>query len=101
MGSLACRSARRSSASRRSPAITGAEIQAIVEGAVRQLFYQGKPLALMLADFLAARERIIPLYVRDTERVLAMENRAKGISEPVSSPDDSIWAPVATSLWGD
>ncbi len=30
-----------------------------------------------------------------------MENRAKGIAESASSVDQSEYAPVATSLWGD
>ena len=53
------------------------------------------------ADFMAARRLITPLYVRDTERVLAMANRAKGVAEPASCPDDSVFAPVAMNLWGE
>jgi SpoVK/Ycf46/Vps4 family AAA+-type ATPase len=80
---------------------TGAEIRAIVENAARKCFHQGREILLELDDLLAARELITPLYIRDTERVLAMENRAKGIAESASSIDQSEYAPVATSLWGD
>jgi hypothetical protein len=80
---------------------TGAEIRAIVETAVKKCFHQGREILLELEELLAARELITPLYIRDTERVLAMENRAKGIAEPASSLDTSEYAPVATSLWGD
>ena len=48
-----------------------------------------------------ARKTITPLYVRDTERILAMENRAKYVSEPASSPDRSIFAPPDVDLWGE
>lgn len=80
---------------------TGAEIRAIVEASARKCFHQGREILLELEELLAARELITPLYIRDTERVLAMENRAKGIAEPASSLDTSEYAPVATSLWGD
>ena len=48
-----------------------------------------------------ARSLITPLYLRDTERVLAMENRARFVSEPSSSPDNSVFAPPQTNLWGE
>jgi ATP-dependent 26S proteasome regulatory subunit len=80
---------------------TGAEIQAIVENAVRQRFYNGLTMQLSLDDLLAAADKITPLFSRDTERVLAMQNRAKGVCEPVSSPDHSVFAPAAVNLWGE
>ena len=80
---------------------TGAEIQAIVENAVRQRFYDGLEIQLTLDDLLAAVDKITPLFTRDTERVLAMANRAKGVCEPVSSPDNSVFAPAEVNLWGE
>ncbi|MGB5770509.1 MAG: AAA family ATPase, partial [Crocosphaera sp.] len=80
---------------------TGAEIQSIVENAVRQRFYQGLEIQLTLDDLLSATAKITPLFSRDTERVLAMANRAKGVCEPVSSPDHSVFAPAAVNLWGE
>ena len=80
---------------------TGAEIQAIVENAVRQRFYDGLEIELTLDDLLAATDKITPLFTRDTERVLAMANRAKGVCEPVSSPDNSVFAPACVNLWGE
>jgi ATP-dependent 26S proteasome regulatory subunit len=81
---------------------TGAELQALVEIAAKNKFYQGvDSLQLDLDDFLVARSSITPLYVRDTERVLAMENRARFVSEPTSTVDNSIFAPPETNLWGE
>jgi hypothetical protein len=42
-----------------------------------------------------------PLYYRDIERILAIENRAKTLCEPASSPDTSKYAPPEVSLWGE
>jgi hypothetical protein len=58
-------------------------------------------LRLSLDDFLNARSQITPLYHRDSERLLAMENRARFFAEPASEPDTSEYAPVSFSLWGD
>ena len=81
---------------------TGAELQALVEKAAKTKFYTGvDSLTLNLDDFLQARSLITPLYLRDTERVLAMENRARFVSEPSSSPDNSVFAPPQTNLWGE
>ncbi len=81
---------------------TGAELEAIVEIAAKHKFYQGvDSIQLDLEDFLEARSNITPLYLRDTERVLAMENRARHVSEPASSPDNSLFAPPETNLWGE
>jgi hypothetical protein len=46
-------------------------------------------------------EEIIPLFVRDTDRILRIENIAKGVAMPCSSPDSSIYAPPLTTLWGN
>ncbi len=81
---------------------TGAELQALVEKAAKTKFYTGvDSITLNLDDFLQARSLITPLYIRDTERVLAMENRARFVSEPSSSPDHSVFAPPQTNLWGE
>ncbi|MGB7443035.1 MAG: AAA family ATPase, partial [Coleofasciculaceae cyanobacterium] len=80
---------------------TGAEIRSIIESAARKLFHQGLPLVIGLSELLEQREGMIPLYARDTERVLAMENRAKYVAEPASSLDQSVFAPPVTSYWGD
>ena len=81
---------------------TGAELQAVVELAAKHKFYQGvDSLHLDFDDFLLARSLITPLYLRETERVLAMENRARFVSEPSSSVDHSVFAPPETNLWGE
>ncbi len=80
---------------------TGAEIQSIVENAARQCFYQGQKIELTIDDLLKAKQKIVPLFTRDPERVLAMANRAKGVCEPVSSPDHSVFAPSPVNLWGE
>jgi SpoVK/Ycf46/Vps4 family AAA+-type ATPase len=80
---------------------TGAEIRTIVEMAAKQRFYEEGTINLQLEHLIAARRLITPLYVRDTERVLAMENRARGVAEPASSPDTSAFAPVSLNLWGE
>jgi hypothetical protein len=46
------------------------------------------------------RQQITPLFMRDTDRILRIENIAKGVATPCSSPDDSIFAPPVTTLWG-
>lgn len=53
-----------------------------------------------LKELLEERERIFPLYVRDTDRVLAIENQSRYVSEPSSSPDTSEYAPPLTTYWG-
>jgi ATP-dependent 26S proteasome regulatory subunit len=80
---------------------TGAELARIVEKAARALFYQGRQMKIGLVELLEQREIMIPLYVRDTDRILAIENRAKYISQPASSPDKSEFAPTITSYWGN
>lgn len=81
---------------------TGAELREIVILAAKEQFYRGcQQIQLGLSDFLEARTKVKPLYLRDTERVLAMENRAKGVAESASSMDNSIFAPANLTLWGD
>jgi ATP-dependent 26S proteasome regulatory subunit len=80
---------------------TGAELARIVEKAARALFYQGREMEIGLQELLEQREMMVPLYVRDTDRILAIENRAKYICQPASSADTSEFAPVITSFWGE
>lgn len=80
---------------------TGAELARMIEKAARALFYQGREMEIGLQELLQEREMMVPLYVRDTDRILAIENRAKYICQPASSTDTSEFAPVITSFWGD
>jgi len=80
---------------------TGAELSTMVEKAARRLFHQGKEIQINLEELLAIRQEIIPLFVRDTDRILRIENIAKGVAMPCSSPDSSIYAPPLTTLWGN
>jgi SpoVK/Ycf46/Vps4 family AAA+-type ATPase len=80
---------------------TGAELSTMVEKAARRLFHQGKDIQINLEELLAIRQEIIPLFVRDTDRILRIENIAKGVATPCSSPDSSIYAPPLTTLWGN
>jgi hypothetical protein len=73
----------------------------MVEKAARLLFHQGKDIQINLEELLAIRQEIIPLFVRDTDRILRIENIAKGVAMPCSSPDSSIYAPPLTTLWGN
>lgn len=79
---------------------TGAELSTMVEKAARRLFHQGKEIQINLEEMLAIRQEIIPLFARDTDRILKIENIAKGVATPCSSPDVSIYAPPLTTLWG-
>ncbi|WP_414620872.1 AAA family ATPase [Calothrix sp. CCY 0018] len=80
---------------------TGAELARIVEKAARKLFHQGLIMNIGLGELLEQREKMVPLYVRDTDRILAIANRAKYFAQPASSEDTSEFAPVITSFWGD
>ncbi|MCV3212397.1 AAA family ATPase [Plectonema radiosum NIES-515] len=88
---------------------TGAELAQMVEktarcsfrAASRSLFYQGREMQIGLGELLEQRSLMVPLYVRDTDRILAIENRAKYICQPASSTDTSEFAPVITSFWGE
>jgi len=80
--------------------LTGAELSILVEKAARQLFHQGEKIEINLEHLLAIRKEITPLFVRDTDRILKIENIAKGVASPCSSPDSSIYAPPETTLWG-
>lgn len=85
---------------------TGAEIQACAENAARNIFHKmnktnPQPIKIELNHLLEARSSITSLFSRDPERVLAMENRAKYVATPASSPDESSFAPPLNSYWGD
>ncbi len=80
---------------------TGAELARIVEKAARKLFHQGRPVKIGLQELLEQREAITPLYVRDSDRVLAIENEARYVAQPASSEDTSLYAPPIQSFWGD
>ncbi|MDY6899972.1 MAG: AAA family ATPase, partial [Cyanobacteriota bacterium] len=80
---------------------TGAELAQIVQKAARSKFHQGQKMEIGLHELLEQRELIVPLYVRDTDRILAIANRAKYITQPASSPDTSVFAPAITSFWGE
>jgi ATP-dependent 26S proteasome regulatory subunit len=79
---------------------TGAELSAIVEKAARTLFHKNKEIQINLSDLIESRKKITPLFLRDTDRILKIENIAKSIATPCSSPDSSIFAPPTTNLWG-
>jgi ATP-dependent 26S proteasome regulatory subunit len=79
----------------------GAELARMVEKAARALFHQGKEIHIGLSELLEQREMMMPLYVRDTDRILAIENRAKYICQPASTKDSSVFAPAITTYWGE
>lgn len=72
----------------------------MVEKAARALFYQQREIEIGLQELLEQREIMVPLYVRDTDRILAIENRAKYICQPASSTDTSEFTLVITSFRG-
>jgi ATP-dependent 26S proteasome regulatory subunit len=80
--------------------LTGAELSILVEKAARRLFHQGEKVQIELEHLLAIRKEITPLFVRDTDRILKIENIAKGVATPCSSLDTSVFAPLETTLWG-
>ena len=73
----------------------------MVQKAARAKFHQGYKMEIGLHELLEQREMMVPLYVRDTDRILALANRAKYIPQPASSPDTSVFAPAITSFWGE
>lgn len=79
---------------------TGAELSMIVVKAAKKLFRQGLPIQIGLSELLQARGEIVPIFIRDTDRILKIENIAKYVATPCSSPDNSIFAPPEMSLWG-
>ena len=79
---------------------TGAELSILVEKAARKLFHQGGKFEINLEELLETRKEITPLFMRDTDRILRIENIAKGVASPCSSPDSSIYAPPLTTFWG-
>ncbi|GAX45857.1 AAA ATPase central domain-containing protein [Tolypothrix sp. NIES-4075] len=79
---------------------TGAELARMVEKAARKLFHQSLPIQIGLQELLIEREAMVPLYVRDTDRILAIENRARYVAQPAAKDDTSIYAPPITTFWG-
>lgn len=73
----------------------------MVEKGARTLFHQGKEIHIGLSQLLEQREMIVPLYVRDTDRILAIENRAKYICQLASTKDSSVFAPAISTYWGE
>ncbi len=61
----------------------------MVEKAVRALFHQGKEIHIGLSELLEQREMMVPLYVKDTDRIPTIENRAKYICQPASTTSSS------------
>ena len=51
---------------------TGAELAQMVQKAARSKFHQGKKMEIGLHELLEQREMMVPLYVRDTDRILAL-----------------------------
>ena len=80
---------------------TGAELARMVEKAARKLFHQSLPIQIGLHELLVEREAMVPLYVRDTDRILAIENRARYVAQPAAIEDTSIYAPPMTTFWGE
>jgi SpoVK/Ycf46/Vps4 family AAA+-type ATPase len=80
---------------------TGAELARMVEKAASALFHQGREIKIGLVELLEQREAMVPLYVRDTDRILAIANRAKYVSQPASTQDTSVFAPAITTFWGE
>jgi ATP-dependent 26S proteasome regulatory subunit len=81
---------------------TGAELSTMVEKATKKQFHANPDAEVQigLRELLEARDEITPLYVRDTDRILRIENVAKYIATPSSSPDTSVFAPPVTTFWG-
>jgi hypothetical protein len=81
--------------------MTGAELSTMVEKAADKQFQKEiSPFCLGVEELLEARSRITPLFLRDTDRILKIENIAKGVATPASKLDDSIYAPPPTTFWG-
>lgn len=57
-------------------------------------------IQLSLQDLLAQRSTIFTLFSARTDEILAMENQARYVCEPASSPDTSVFAPPLVSYWG-
>jgi ATP-dependent 26S proteasome regulatory subunit len=92
---------------------TGAELLALVEEAIWDVFAENSGFELVLNQpppqslqiefrhLLKQREKITPLYLLRTEDILAIENRAREISEPASLPDTSCFVDQKFTLWGE
>lgn len=81
--------------------MTGAELSTMVEKAADKQFQDGiSPYRLGVDELLEARTWITPLFLRDTDRILKIENIAKGVATPASPPDNSAYAPEDKTFWG-
>ncbi len=56
---------------------------------------------LGLAELLEQRADFMPLYLRDTDRIIALENESRYVCRPASTPDCSEYAADITSFWGE
>ena len=94
---------------------TGAELLSLVVGAAWHSFFEEfgyqfdaidsavRPGSLQIEfrHLWQQRQNTTPLFQKRPDDVLAIENRAKDISEPAGVEDESIYAPVPTTLWGE
>ena len=87
---------------------TPAELEQMIIKSANAIFqsqYVAQPeqrisIELNLAELLKQRATIFTLFSTRTDEVLAMENQARYVCEPASSPDSSIFAPPLTTFWG-
>ena len=56
---------------------------------------------LGLAELLEQCSDFMPLYLRDTDRIIALENESRYVCKPASTPDCSEYAADITSFWGE
>ena len=61
---------------------TGAELARMVEKAARKLFHQGLHMNIGLKELLEQRDSMVPLYVRDTDRILALSEAHRRYRQP-------------------
>jgi ATP-dependent 26S proteasome regulatory subunit len=90
---------------------TGAELSALAIGAAWLVFFQQnedrspkigtkRDLVIELSHLMEQREKMTSLFARRTDDVLAIENRARAVSEPSSYEDDGLYDDAPSSLWG-
>ncbi len=92
---------------------TSSELSAIVESAAAKISRQyireaqesgisdRRPVRLGVNELLAERKLITPLYLRDTDRIISLENESRYVCKPASSKDASDYCPDLTSFWGE
>ena len=61
---------------------TGAELAQMVQKAARAKFHQGRKIEIGLYELLEQRETMVPLYVRDTDRILALSEAHRRYRQP-------------------